>query len=109
MAGKWPKVVEKWTKSGQKLSEKWSKSLTTWFINVPLDTLLIMGNKTEFEKAVKLVLHHVNFDKPHTVQVFEANIRVLGGLLSAHLLLEDQKFFKMAPDWYMGDLLTLGK
>ena len=76
-----------------------------------------MGNKTEFQKAVKLVLgktlclfkkhsiflknillkfnftkkfpDHVNFDKSNTVQIFEANIRVLGGLLSAHLLMED--------------------
>ena len=78
-----------------------------------LDTLAIMGNKTEFQKAVKLVLgktfclaisrikiflkfnftnifpDHVNFDKSNTVQIFEANIRVLGGLLSAHLLMED--------------------
>ena len=56
-----------------------------------LDTLAIMGNKTEFQKAVKLVLDHVNFDKSNTVQIFEANIRVLGGLLSAHLLMEDIK------------------
>ena len=25
-----------------------------------------MGNKTEFQKAVKLVLDHVSFDKPNT-------------------------------------------
>ena len=31
-----------------------------------LDTLAIMGNKTEFQKAVKLVLDHVSFDKPNT-------------------------------------------
>jgi len=74
-----------------------------------LDTLAIMGNKTEFQKAVKLVLDHVSFDKPNTVQVFEANIRVLGGLLSAHLLMEDLRgpFCNMTPEWYMGDLLTL--
>ena len=42
-------------------------------------------------------------------QVFEANIRVLGGLLSAHLLMEDpsEPFGRLSPDWYMGDLLTL--
>ena len=74
-----------------------------------LDTLAIMGNKTEFQKAVQLVLDHVSFDKNNVVQVFEANIRVLGGLLSAHLLMEDSKgpFKHMTPDWYMGDLLTL--
>ncbi len=46
-----------------------------------LDTLVVMGNKTEFQRAVKLVLDQVNFDKPTTVQVFEANIRVLGNTL----------------------------
>lgn len=74
-----------------------------------LDTLVIMGNRTEFENAIRLVLDNVSFDKPNTVQVFEANIRVLGGLLSAHLLMEDPRgpFTNMTPDWYMGDLLTL--
>ena len=74
-----------------------------------LDTLAIMGNKTEFQKAVQLVLENVSFDKNNVVQVFEANIRVLGGLLSAHLLMEDTNgpFKDLMPDWYAGDLLTL--
>ena len=54
-----------------------------------MDTLAIMGNKTEFQKAVKLVIENVNFEKSNTVQIFEANIRILGGLLSAHTLMED--------------------
>ena len=60
-----------------------------------------MGNTTEFQKAVKLVLDTVNFDKSNTVQIFEANIRVLGGLLSAHLLMEDIQgpFSNMTPPW----------
>ena len=41
--------------------------------------------------------------------MFEANIRVLGGLLAAHLLIEDERntFGNLEPDWYTGDLLTL--
>ena len=35
-----------------------------------LDTLAIMGNKTEFQKAVKLVVDTVTFDSPNTVQVW---------------------------------------
>ena len=80
---------------------KWP--LTLFFPNLVdvLDTLVIMGNKTEFQKAVKLVLDHVNFDKPNTIQIFEANIRILGGLLSAHLLMEDfhGPFGNMTPHW----------
>ena len=34
-----------------------------------LDTLALMGNVTEFKKAVKLVVDNVSFDKPYTVQV----------------------------------------
>ena len=34
-----------------------------------LDTLAIMGNKTEFQNAVKLVVDTVTFDTPNTVQV----------------------------------------
>ena len=40
-----------------------------------LDTLAVLGNVTEFHRAVKLVTEHVSFDKENTVQVFEANIR----------------------------------
>lgn len=51
-----------------------------------LDTLAIMGNHTEFIRAVDLVLANVNVDANVNVSVFETNIRVVGGLLSAHLL-----------------------
>lgn len=35
----------------------------------------VLGNVTEFQRAVKLVIDTVSFDKNSTVQVFEANIR----------------------------------
>lgn len=72
-----------------------------------LDTLALLGNSSEFQKAVKLVVETVHFDKSNVVQVFEANIRLLGGLLSAHLLMEDTNFPGLSPDWYLDDLLSL--
>ncbi|KAI6213722.1 Alpha-1,2-Mannosidase [Aphelenchoides besseyi] len=51
-----------------------------------LDTLLIMGNETEFKRAVNLVLENANTDSNVNVSVFETNIRVVGGLLSAHIM-----------------------
>lgn len=51
-----------------------------------LDTLIIMGNYTEFGRAAELVLENVNLDANVNVSVFETNIRVVGGLLSAHML-----------------------
>jgi len=66
-----------------------------------LDTLVILGNYTEFARAVER-LRFLNdnlyeatgisttggglFDINYNVSVFETNIRVLGGLLSAHQL-----------------------
>ncbi|XP_075218379.1 ER degradation-enhancing alpha-mannosidase-like protein 1 isoform X2 [Lycorma delicatula] len=74
-----------------------------------LDTLAVLGNATEFQHAVRLVIERVNFDKDNFVQVFEVNIRVLGALLSAHLLIMDtnEPFGKLMPSWYKGELLHL--
>lgn len=74
-----------------------------------LDTLLIVGNVTEFQAAVQLVINNVSFENNSTIQVFEANIRVIGGLLSAHLLLKDplQPFGKMDVSWYQNELLEM--
>ncbi|CAG0912538.1 unnamed protein product [Notodromas monacha] len=74
-----------------------------------LGTLAIMGNSTEFRRAVGLVIQHVSFNKNNTVQVFEASIRVLGSLLSAHLLIEESgdAFGDLRPSYYDGELLEL--
>lgn len=76
-----------------------------------LDTLAVMGNASEFKNAVRLILEHVSFDKDNVVQVFEANIRLLGALLSAHLLITDdeQPFGDLRPPGYQDELLQLSK
>lgn len=40
-----------------------------------LDTLVILGNSSEFKSAVRLIIDNLTFDKDITVQVFEATIR----------------------------------
>ncbi|ROT83143.1 ER degradation-enhancing alpha-mannosidase-like protein 1 [Penaeus monodon] len=74
-----------------------------------LDTLAILGDAVEFRRAVQLVIENVTFDKNSTVQVFEANIRLLGALLSAHLLILDKSkpFGDLEPEWYDGELLEM--
>lgn len=74
-----------------------------------LDTLAIMGNTSEFKRATQLVLQYVSFERCTTVQVFEATIRVLGALLSAHLLIQDpaQPLGSISPQEYSGELLEL--
>lgn len=51
-----------------------------------LDTLAVMGNKTEFQRVAHLITQKANFDVDINVSVFETNIRIVGGLLSAHLM-----------------------
>lgn len=51
-----------------------------------LDTLAIMGNYTEFQRVVDILTSRANFDANINVSVFETNIRIIGGLISAHLL-----------------------
>uniref|UniRef100_A0A0K0DCR3 alpha-1,2-Mannosidase n=1 Tax=Angiostrongylus cantonensis TaxID=6313 RepID=A0A0K0DCR3_ANGCA len=51
-----------------------------------LDTLIVMGNTTEFRRAVDVVLKSVRTDANVNVSVFETNIRIIGGLISAHML-----------------------
>ncbi|KAH8351271.1 hypothetical protein KR084_003772, partial [Drosophila pseudotakahashii] len=51
-----------------------------------LDTLATMGNFTEFRRVARLLEQKMNFDRDINVSVFETNIRIVGGLLAAHLL-----------------------
>lgn len=51
-----------------------------------LDTLAVMGNFTEFRRVVDILLDKSNFDSDINVSVFETNIRIVGGLIGAHLL-----------------------
>uniref|UniRef100_A0A914CQ79 alpha-1,2-Mannosidase n=1 Tax=Acrobeloides nanus TaxID=290746 RepID=A0A914CQ79_9BILA len=75
-----------------------------------LDTLLIMGNETEFKRAVEIVLKQVNVDANVNVSVFETNIRVVGGLLSAHMLSGKVKGMALDKGWpCSGPLLTLAE
>lgn len=76
-----------------------------------LDTLAIMGNTSEFQRAVRLVIENISFDKPSTVQLFEVTIRVLGALLSAHLIIKDplQPFGAMDEIDYNDELLDMAQ
>ncbi|XP_037958336.1 ER degradation-enhancing alpha-mannosidase-like protein 3 isoform X2 [Teleopsis dalmanni] len=74
-----------------------------------LDTLVLFGDFAEFERAVKLVISDVQFDNDIIVSVFETNIRMVGGLLSAHILAEYiQKNANVMP-WYRGEMLEMAR
>ena len=55
-----------------------------------LDTLVVLGDYANFRLAVDRVLEaYPSFDIDVNVSVFETTIRILGGLLSAHLMAID--------------------
>jgi len=69
-----------------------------------IDTMQIMGLKSEYERARKWIAHELTFDRDGTFNTFETTIRVLGGLLSAyHLSENDDVFLEKAVD--LGDRL----
>jgi mannosidase alpha-like ER degradation enhancer 1 len=70
-----------------------------------LSTLAVLGETKEFIRAVDWVTNNVDFDQDVRVNLFEANIRLLGGLLSAHVLASD-KNLGLHPN-YNGSLLRL--
>ncbi|KRA61494.1 alpha-mannosidase [Caulobacter sp. Root655] len=63
-----------------------------------LDTLWIMGLDAEFQAGVDWVKTHLDFDVDGNAQVFETNIRLVGGLLSAHLACGDPVLLAKARD-----------
>jgi hypothetical protein len=70
-----------------------------------LSSLVVFGQYKEFDEAVGLIIERVSFNSNVTVSVFESTIRVLGGLLSAHLLAKDRQLIS----WYDDQLLVLAK
>ncbi|XP_048587140.1 ER degradation-enhancing alpha-mannosidase-like protein 3 [Nematostella vectensis] len=74
-----------------------------------LDTLAVLGEVSEFEKAVKLVIKDVHFDTDVVVSVFETNIRIVGGLLGGHVAADSLKKSGKGLSWYNGELLALAK
>lgn len=62
------------------------------------DTFTLMGLKSEADEAKGLILSNLNFDLNMEVQLFEINIRLLGGLLSAYELDGDKRFLALAED-----------
>ncbi|KAG8038685.1 hypothetical protein G9C98_000240 [Cotesia typhae] len=74
-----------------------------------LDTLVVLGDLEEFENAVKLVVNDVSFDTDVIVSLFETNIRMLGGLLSGHILSEYLQLRADIMPWYRGELLNMAK
>ncbi|BGP03907.1 hypothetical protein JCM10021v2_007655 [Rhodotorula toruloides] len=84
-----------------------------------LDTFAMLNDKAGFEQAIRETIEHVSFDVDSRVQVFEVTIRMMGGLLSGHLLAMPGAYNRSDPStfhssirgfslpWYRSELLHL--
>jgi mannosidase alpha-like ER degradation enhancer 2 len=63
-----------------------------------LDTMLLMGLEEQAAEAQAIILDKLSFDHDVSVQVFEVNIRLLGGLLTAYEMTGEKRFLTLAED-----------
>ncbi len=63
-----------------------------------VDILYMMGLHGEYQEARALVEKNVVLSGCHSASLFEVNIRILGGLLSAYALTADRMFLERAKD-----------
>ncbi|KAK5805042.1 hypothetical protein PVK06_032694 [Gossypium arboreum] len=73
-----------------------------------LDTLALLGDRERFTASVEWIGKNLQFDINKTVSIFETTIRVLGGLLSAHLIASDYATGMRIPS-YDNELLDLAE
>ncbi|KAK4258077.1 hypothetical protein QN277_007577 [Acacia crassicarpa] len=73
-----------------------------------LDTLALLGDHERFASSIEWIGKNLRFDTNKTVSVFETTIRVLGGLLSAHLIASDYATGMRVPS-YDNQLLNLAE
>lgn len=73
-----------------------------------LDTLALLGDRERFAASVEWIGKNLRFDINKTVSVFETTIRILGGLLSAHLIASDYATGMKIPT-YDNQLLHLAE
>eukprot|EP00268_Persea_americana_P045139 TRINITY_DN4588_c1_g1_i2.p1 TRINITY_DN4588_c1_g1~~TRINITY_DN4588_c1_g1_i2.p1 ORF type:complete len:578 (+),score=97.69 TRINITY_DN4588_c1_g1_i2:73-1806(+) len=73
-----------------------------------LSSLVVMGNNTEFERAVLWLSENLTFNVDARINLFECNIRALGGLLSAHILATDSTN-RLVQGMYKNQLLSLAE
>jgi mannosidase alpha-like ER degradation enhancer 2 len=73
-----------------------------------LDTLALLGDRERFITSVEWISKNLRFDINKTVSLFETTIRILGGLLSAHLIASDYSTGMRVPS-YEDELLYLAE
>jgi mannosidase alpha-like ER degradation enhancer 2 len=73
----------------------------TTFLMTPVDaydTFILLGMKREAKEARDLIFSKLIFDVDQDVQLFEVNIRLVGGLISSYELSGEKQFLDLALD-----------
>ncbi|WVZ73721.1 hypothetical protein U9M48_021999 [Paspalum notatum var. saurae] len=73
-----------------------------------LSSLVVLGNLTEFERGVLWLSENLTFDVDARINLFECNIRLLGGLISAHVLAKEYSN-QLKDGLYQDQLLHLAE
>ena len=73
-----------------------------------LDTLWLLGLRAEFDEAAEWAIHNLTLRADSHVSVFEYNIRLLGGLLSAYELSGKQNQVRVASSDYAEQKIIQG-
>ena len=71
------------------------------FLMTPVDafdTFFLLGMQKEADEAREMVVSSLEFDVDKEVQLFEVNIRLMGGLLSSYELSNDKRLLALAMD-----------
>jgi len=68
-----------------------------------LDTLYVMGLDDDLARCVRWIVDNLGFDVDGDVQMFETNIRMLGGLLAGYYATGEKRLLDLARD--LGDRL----
>eukprot|EP01126_Amoeba_proteus_P030946 TRINITY_DN3048_c0_g1_i11.p1 TRINITY_DN3048_c0_g1~~TRINITY_DN3048_c0_g1_i11.p1 ORF type:complete len:476 (-),score=71.12 TRINITY_DN3048_c0_g1_i11:627-2054(-) len=68
-----------------------------------LDTMLIMGLTEQYKRARDYLANNLDWGAIQNVEVFEFNIRCLGGLLSAYYMTNDPVLYRLSVS--LGELL----
>ncbi len=63
-----------------------------------LDTLYLMGLDAELEEGVRWIENNLHFDIDGEVQIFETNIRMVGGLLSGWYATKNKRLLELAHE-----------
>lgn len=63
-----------------------------------LDTLHLMGLDAELEEAVGWIVGNLHFDIDGDIQIFETNIRMVGGLLAGWMATRERRLLDLAHD-----------